>query len=601
MNTLRCLALASASFFLSTVFTFAEVASKADDARGVTTVDPTWYQNNKAILSNNNVISSGIRWLGWGIIKVLCLFADTVQSLYDKTFGLIDITNYPAINNIVAQLRPVLAALMVLCVTVFAVMSFFSKEKRPILRNVVLAMLVLSSSTYIFITANALVGAFKDGMLQEQSTTEAYKVVNDNMTDLVYLDDKSHNIRNVNYKAGRGIVTGAGINSQDTFDAIDYNEVLDYNDGKDIYGWSDDFNELIQYKLVHKATGNDTTTKVSDGFKKIGNNFYYRYQVDFWSCILQLFAIVLMFTALAYKNVRIAYELVIARILAYMHAADLNSGERLKSILLFIRDVYITLCISVLSIRLYQIISGALKGFGITGLSRAIVLVFVAYAVIDGPNIVERILGMDAGLSSSFARTMAMFGAAKGVALAGVAAGRSGVRTAEAVATGKSYADRHPNGASSGEIFGKKLHNKFSKDNSIMEGKEDEGLNAGVPAATDIMGEANFMNDSTVVSKDNVGSGVIDTSFMNGNAVTPEASQKNEFSRLHEELKPDANASKGEKKFFHEQMDSITSGNGVIEPPKGARAPYYNEVYEKAKVLHKAYKSVGEEKKGGKK
>ena len=102
---------------------------------------------------------------------------------------------------------------------------------------------------------------------------------------------------------------------------------------------------------------------------------------------------------------RIAYELVTARIMSYMYAGVVTSGERMKQILGFIRDTYIALCISVLSIKLYNVFSAYITTKA-DGLTRGILLLFLAYIVIDGPNIAQRILGMDAGLQSSVARAM---------------------------------------------------------------------------------------------------------------------------------------------------------------------------------------------------
>lgn len=93
-----------------------------------------------------------------------------------------------------------------------------------------------------------------------------------------------------------------------------------------------------------------------------------------------------------------------SRLLAFLFAADIGGGEKLKNTLLFVRDTYLTMCVCVLSVKLYEIMVGLVTSFGITGIGKGIVCLLIAYAVIDGPNLVERILGMDAGLSSSVGR-----------------------------------------------------------------------------------------------------------------------------------------------------------------------------------------------------
>lgn len=61
------------------------------------------------------------------------------------------------------------------------------------------------------------------------------------------------------------------------------------------------------------------------------------------------------------------------------------------------------MCVCVLSVKLYEIMVGLVTSFGITGIGKGIVCLLIAYAVIDGPNLVERILGMDAGFPPPWA------------------------------------------------------------------------------------------------------------------------------------------------------------------------------------------------------
>lgn len=571
---LRRIGLVSFFLVISTVGVF------ADDTR--------WYQNNEAILSNNGIIEGGVRWLGWAVIKLLCLLADATQTLYDKTFGLIDLTNYPGVNNIITQLKPVLVALTVLCIVGFAIISLWQHEKKPIVRNVLLAMLTVSCSAYIFTTANTLVNYFREGMLTEQQTNESYVAINNNMIDLVGIDKKGA-IMNLNYGKGEGIQHTIGIDSRASLDGIDINETLNWSDskkGKDLYGWSDTLNSLIQYKAVRLPNGKYTKEEVYNGIltSPVGNEFYYRYSFDFWSAALELFSLVVIFISLSYKNVRIAYELMVSRVLAYMYAADVGNGERLKGILLFIRDTYITLCVSILCVRLYQIMAGAITSFGITGLTKGIVLVFIAYAVIDGPNIVERITGIDAGLSSSLARAMAVVGLAKGgakLAAAGIGKGASSIgKAGAAAATGKTSFERQQENdhASLGEKIGKRINSKF-----------DEKPGDESKFNSEVKNPNEFMDD---------GSGYGSTSFMDSSSDNS-STNKDKTGRFHNEefsnavkaLAPDKDASVGERKDFNRQVNNIVRGSHTaIEPPKGTRAEYKFRNYEKAKELESAYR-----------
>ena len=593
--------------------------------------DVSWQKNNAAILTNNSIIDDALRWLAFNITKLFCMLADVCESLWDKTFGFIDLTNYDGVNAIIVQLKPVLVAVTCLCCIALGIMYIVKQEKKPIVQNIILGILAVSCSTFVFTTANSLVTSFKDGIVNTGSNTESYQLVNDNIIDLVAID-KSGSISSLNYNAGKGIKHNAGIQTKSDFEELDFNETLNWSDkskGQEIYGWSDTFNNYMRYRAV-KVNGTYTAVENYNGLltSDFGNEFYYRYSFDFWSCILQLFALVLIFLSLSYKNVRIAYELVVSRIMAYMYAADIGNGERLKQILCFIRDTYITLCVSVLCVKLYEVSNAAITSFGISGIEKGIVSVFIAYVVIDGPNLVERLLGMDAGLKSSLGRTMAIFGMAKsGARIAtGAVKGTAGAaaNTGMAAATGKTAAQRKEQSgyASFGEKLGKKAYNaadgKKNDTASVINNENDD------KASSNSM-RGNVMNDSSKTSaaesQDSVNTslgGGYDISVMdnlsdrgNLNLGTEAASShmntssssskparfsNPEFSQAVKSLAPDKNASIGERKDFNRQVNNIVRGNhSAIKPDKNAKADYKFRNYEKALKLEKAYKNVPKE------
>ena len=597
--------------------------------------DVSWQKNNAAILTNNSIIDDALRWLAFNITKLFCMLADVCESLWDKTFGFIDLTNYDGVNAIIVQLKPVLVAVTCLCCIALGIMYIVKQEKKPIVQNIILGILAVSCSTFVFTTANSLVTSFKDGIINTGSNTESYQLVNDNIIDLVAID-KSGSISSLNYNAGKGIKHNAGIQTKSDFEELDFNETLNWSDkskGQEIYGWSDTFNNYMRYRAV-KVNGTYTAVENYNGLltSDFGNEFYYRYSFDFWSCILQLFALVLIFLSLSYKNIRIAYELVVSRIMAYMYAADIGNGERLKQILCFIRDTYITLCVSVLCVKLYEVANAAITSFGISGIEKGIVSVFIAYVVIDGPNLVERLLGMDAGLKSSLGRTMAIFGMAKsGARIAtGAVKGTAGAaaNTGMAAATGKTAAQRKEQSgyASFGEKLGKKAYNaadgKKNDTASVINNENDD------KSSSNSM-RGNVMNDSgqtsAAESQDSVNTslgGGYDISVMdnlsdsgNLNSGTEAASShmntsssyskparfsNPEFSQAVKSLAPDKNASIGERKDFNRQVNNIVRGDhSAIKPDKNAKADYKFRNYEKALKLEKAYKNVP--KKGEKK
>lgn len=587
--------------------------SEADDLQ--------WYRNNSAVLENRCIIRDALRSIGWGVTKLVCKLANVAETLYTKTFGLIDITNYPQVNDLLETLKPVLAALTVLCCAGLGLMLLVQQEKRPpLLRNILLGMVAVSASAYLFSTANDLVISFRDGILGGEEVSQSYTLVNSNLIDLVNVDLQG-DINALNYKAGKGILYGAGIADQYDMDGIDLSETLDWytkSNGKDLYGWSSEFNNRAKFRLAHTADG-DVTQKNYDGITKanIGNEFYYRYSFDFWGCLLQLGALCILFLALSYKNIRIAYELVVGRIMAYLFAADIGGGEKLKNTLLFVRDTYITMCVCVLSVKLYEIMVGAITSFGLTGLGKGLVSLFIAYAVIDGPNLVERILGMDAGLSSSVGRAMAIFGAGKAAGRTAARLGGKAVRgvknTAMAAAAGTTVRQRQAKG-STGEQFGKKVHQKFQSEKSDPAARQqtasEQQTQQQQQAGTKQQASAGGAESAAFTSASAGAAAAMDaeqqtphsfsSDFMDAPAEKqqpPRRVSNPAFSAAVKRLTPSSESSAEERKDFNRQVTAIVRGrkHRAIQPPAEAK-PYQIKNYEKALQLEQAYHSYSGEK-----
>lgn len=616
----------------------------------------TWQKNNSAILSNNSIVEDGLRWIAWGITKVLCMLADVAETLYDKTFGMIDITKYAGVNSLIVSFRPVIVALIVLCTIGLGISYIVMQQKVKLVRNILITGLVLSSSVFMFSTANDLINNFRGAVLTESRGGTAYSIVNNNLIDLVAVD-KSGNISGLNYKNGSGVVHNAGVKNASTFSDVKITEVLNWDDkedGQDLYGWSDTLNNYLRYKAI-KIQSAWISKEVNSGTlgTTIGNEFYYRYYYDFWGASLEICAIVLLYIALSYKNVRIAYELIIARFLAMFYSADIGSGERLKQILFFIRDTYVALAISIVSVKLYLILTESITSFGITGLGKGLVALFIAYAVIDGPNLAQRILGIDAGLSSSVGRAFAVLQLAKvGTRIAGGAI-KYGSKTGMALATGKSAQERKidSGNANMGERFGKYVNGKMNDDKSKERGKVDSRHNAKT-ASDDIKNKDNeginftekggyknidFMNENQpqtgkadidsgestsnfnnevnsnpdFMSGGNSSKADSGTTFMNSNAKNEIKDNTNisrsnnntsikrfsnpEFKNEIHRLKPDKSASLGERRDFNRQVTNLIKGDHrAIKPEGNDRAGYKERNYQKARKLEKIYHKEGD-------
>lgn len=490
----------------------------------------SWYQNNAEILENNSFGSWGLRSISWGITKVLVKFANASENIFDKAFGFIDVTNSKTVNSFVLHFKPILVGLMALSLFYLGLLLIKKPEKKPELGiNIAIFVLCICCSTFVFGELNGLSKAFKSGVekfgSKNEKTVETYEVIDNNMMDLIAIDNKCKGLDNFNYKTDRKKVMGSGIKNKKQFNLINYTEVL--NPSSDIYKYKGKTKDLISKKLVitDPIKQEYMTRDVYNGFgwnssddADMANEFYYRYTFSSINAWMQLAALIIIFLTMSYKCVRIAFELVVGRLLAYLYSTELSGGEKIRKILVFIRDSYILLGVTVICIKLYSILSAYVSSH-FTGLTQGIFSLFIAFCIIDGPNLVEKLLGMDAGLKSSVMRGMALFrgGVAVGrTSAAAIGKGVKGIR--KGVNKGLQAMDKKFNMENQGDEIKKaeKGLNEGSKDNFSGKGMNNpDFMESGKNKSSD---SKDTLDKSLGDNKEDIASGIRNTDFMESKA-----------------------------------------------------------------------------------
>ncbi len=379
-----------------------------------------FYLVNGDLFQQNNVVISALRTFGFWILKLLTTIADACQQLYDITFRLVDFTTWPKINTLIEEFKPVFVALMAISIFALGIMLIANHEKKPkIAINICIACLCVTCSAVVFQQLNTAVLDAKtgiDSVTEDTAAGNVYDIIGNNMMDVYYLDQQI-GLSNINYEENENKLPHPKMTSQ-RMNVMDYAEVMDPD--SDNYDFNDDAAEDILTQMI--ITGGDGSSydigEIYDGvaWTSVGNNFYYRYKIDCLPVILELLSIIVLYIAMAYKCTRLAFELVFARLLAYLYSAELSGGQKIAKILVFIRDTYILLFVTTLCIKLFYFFTAYIDELAMNSLLEAAIILFIAFSVIDGPNLVEKLLGMDAGLKSSTARMMAVYKAGSGAA-----------------------------------------------------------------------------------------------------------------------------------------------------------------------------------------
>ena len=154
-----------------------------------------------------------------------------------------------------------------------------------------------------------------------------------------------------------------------------------------------------------EGLGSSCTSKLRSGGFFVGDEHYYRYRTDYICVFLELIANIFLYVAASYAFVKLAWELMVNRIiLAFIGASDLNGGERIKRILTSIIGLYVSFMFVGFTIQLFNSAclfisrSKADGGLGINGLAYSIIVVFLASVALDGPNIIARYFGVNTGM-----------------------------------------------------------------------------------------------------------------------------------------------------------------------------------------------------------
>ena len=456
-----------------------------------------FYDTNQSWLISNNFITDALHTIGWAIIKFLKLLVDACETLYKKSVGLLDFTNYQELNDLIDEYKLAYAAIMTLSVLYLGYSMIISHDKKlNVFKSLFLSIFCFSALAGIMVELNTSISTFAaDTVGSGNSST---KVICEQTYDLLKGIKKKEEKFSIEKNKH---LTYCRIKSSQ-FELIDINEVMNYGStqlsenassllsSKLSRIWSisgkekDEFKAQVDYLIeqteypdfslgkffsfggsvqdtadryaykeylsslkelpagssVYMLTAIDSgyelpfnTDTEKNGFM---NEFYYRYHVDFFPIIITLIAYIIVYIAMSYKAIRCIYELAIKKILAVLYSADINGTQKTMKILSSIRDGYIIIMLSSILIKAFTLMNSYLNNNlsidnpNIKMLVKCILLIMIALAVVDGPDIIQQLTGIDAGLSGGVGKMMAAYHMGRGAARAATAAPRGLARIA---------------------------------------------------------------------------------------------------------------------------------------------------------------------------
>ncbi|WP_057914481.1 pLS20_p028 family conjugation system transmembrane protein [Peribacillus muralis] len=359
-------------------------------------------------LEVTNPISYMLRWIGWVIIKGLAWLVDSLSNITDSILGLKMFYDSVEITSFVEFLIPLSVILMGFSLLYTGYQLIFQKklDREAIIVNVFMIMFFFALIQEGMEKANQFTDKAIESIDVVEEGSISQKVIKENMTDLAQFD-----------------VTGWTTTELKHPNRIPKDRILKINITQSIdkdfelagEKMTDTGREVYTHRLEYDDLGNAKKVKLDNGFFTAFKEKYYRWNWNFWTIAITLGITAFTMLTIAIKLAKLFFELTFNYVLAIIIApADIHSGQKTKQILQSILNTFLVTIMIFLSMKIYLIGTGFITD-KLDGVAYLIALFAFSLAVIDGPNIVERLFGIDAGLKSSWGAVAGGYAVAKGV------------------------------------------------------------------------------------------------------------------------------------------------------------------------------------------
>lgn len=335
---------------------------------------------------------SALRDISFNLLLGIKGFVDALGEGVSQMYQLMNFWDSQAVRNFIDPYRPVVISLMTLAMLWIAVRLIGDpkKDKQKIVNNILMAILMFVGLPFFMGKAGELVSAGREGLQQPSEAT--LQIFKDNITDLYTIDKQG-------WQYPANDVGVNDIQKVQNLNLLDISEKVDTD------------SHLFKESPLSKEGKETLTKKVLEvnGEAKLAkmkgitkwDEAYYRYSWHPWYIFLELLAYGLVLVFTIFKTAKICYEIGAMRVLSYgVTLTDLESGQRNKTLLLKIRDSFIVLYLLSVLLTLFVLYMTSVRELSLEKPWDIIAILAGAMAAIDGPNIVEQLFGIDAGLSS---------------------------------------------------------------------------------------------------------------------------------------------------------------------------------------------------------
>lgn len=355
-----------------------------------------------------NLILTGLRELFYLVLSFLYSFIKGCGDLLSKAYNVLTFDTQSRVNEIFGgalstEFLTAVVLIVVVCIGIAFILNSNSIKGSKIIQNIMFGLLVVFILPTFINSVNGIIASSDMGNI---STSSVNKIFSANIVDLKYCF------------GGDTVIDPTGEVHNGFPDDYDYS-LLPMDElikGSETPGIDEVFTKtLLNRGSVDEELGECSSGEIFGNFISFLSSYYYRYKVDMFPIFLSEIATILVMVFTFFKVVRLCYELIVNHFFAYIFAiTDIASGAKLREALKSILSTYVVLIYCSVAISLFNTFQAWIFDSSIfNNFEASICIIPVAMAVIDGPNLIERLFGIDAGIKSGFHTTMGLMHAGK--------------------------------------------------------------------------------------------------------------------------------------------------------------------------------------------
>lgn len=355
-----------------------------------------------------NLILTGLRELFYLVLSFLYSFIKGCGDLLSKAYNVLTFDTQSRVNEIFGgalstEFLTAVVLIVVVCIGIAFILNSNSIKGSKIIQNIMFGLLVVFILPTFINSVNGIIASSDMGNI---STSSVNKIFSANIVDLKYCF------------GGDTVIDPTGEVHNGFPDDYDYS-LLPMDElikGSETPGIDEVFTKtLLNRGSVDEELGECSSGEIFGNFISFLSSYYYRYKVDMFPIFLSEIATILVMVFAFFKVVRLCYELIVNHFFAYIFAiTDIASGAKLREALKSILSTYVVLIYCSVAISLFNTFQAWIFDSSIfNNFEASICIIPVAMAVIDGPNLIERLFGIDAGIKSGFHTAMGLMHAGK--------------------------------------------------------------------------------------------------------------------------------------------------------------------------------------------